>query len=124
MTYLPTALPGVLRSRGIDCDTAASRGWRDLTNGLLPEAAFRAGFRVILTRDRGFGESAARALRLLPELAVVVLTVPQARAAAFVAEVEARWQTRAIEPVGAVLSSGPSSCGRIRATSQLERRVI
>ncbi len=43
--------------------------------------------------------SAARALRLLPELAVVVLTVPQARAAAFVAEVEARWQMRAIEPV-------------------------
>ena len=36
---------------------------------------------------------------MLPELAVVVLTVPQARAAAFVAEVEARWQTRAIEPV-------------------------
>jgi len=99
LTYLPTALPGVLRSRGIDCDTAASRGWRDLTNGPLAEAAFRAGFRVILTRDRGFGESAARALRLLPELAVVVLTVPQARAAAFVAEVEARWQTRAIEPV-------------------------
>ena|SRR6266581_4132385 len=65
---LPTALLGVLRSRGIDCDTAASRGWRDLTNGLLAEAAFRAGFRVILTRDRGFGESAARALRLLPEL--------------------------------------------------------
>ncbi len=29
---LPTALLGVLRSRGIDCDTAASRGWRDLTN--------------------------------------------------------------------------------------------
>ena len=75
--------------------TAASRGWRDLTNGLLAEAAFRAGFRVILTRDRGFGESAAKALRSLPELAVVGLTVPQARAAVFVAEVEARWQARA-----------------------------
>ena len=47
---LPTALLGVLRSHGIDCDTAASRGWRDLTNGLLAEPAFRAGFRVILTR--------------------------------------------------------------------------
>src|SRR5205823_13639053 len=99
LTYLPTALLGVLRSRGIDCDTAASRGWRDLTNGLLEEAAFRAGFRVILTRDRGFGESAARALPLLPELAVVVLTVPQARAAGFVAEGQVRWQSRAIQPI-------------------------
>jgi hypothetical protein len=96
---LPTALLAVLRSYGIDCDAAASRGWRDLTNGLLVEAAFRAGFGVILTRDRGFGESAGRALRLLPQVAVVAVTLPQARAAAYVAEFQVRWQTRPIAPV-------------------------
>src|SRR2546428_4351560 len=96
---LPTALLGVLRSRGIDCDAAASRGWRDLTNGLLAEAAFRAGFRVILTRDREFGESAAKVLQMLPELGVVVVRLPQARAAAYVVEFTTRWQTRPIEPV-------------------------
>ncbi len=108
---LPTALLGVLRSRGIDCDTAASRGWRDLTNGLLAEAAFRAGFRVILTRDRGFGESAARALRLLPELAVVVLTVAQARAAAF----EAASRRKGTRPCRC-LSPLSADCGRCGAS--------
>jgi hypothetical protein len=49
---LPTGLLALLRGCGISCDTTANRGWRDLTNGLLAEAAFGAGFRVILTRDR------------------------------------------------------------------------
>ena len=70
---LPTGLLALLRGYSISCDTTANRGWRDLTNGLLAEAAFRAGFRVILTRDRLFGESASRALGGLPELAVVVV---------------------------------------------------
>jgi predicted nuclease of predicted toxin-antitoxin system len=104
---LPTALLGVLRSHGIDCDAAAGRGWRDLTNGLLSEAAFRAGFRVILTRDRGFGESAARVLRSLPELAVVVVTLPQARAGPYVTEFKTRWEMRPIEPIAGRIVEWP-----------------
>src|SRR5438309_1313490 len=60
---LPTGLLALLRGYSITCDTTANRGWRDLTNGLLAETAFAAGFHVILTRDRLFGESASRALR-------------------------------------------------------------
>ena len=60
---LPSGLLAVLRGYGISCDTTANRGWRELTNGLLAEEAFREGFRVTLTRDRLFEESARRVLR-------------------------------------------------------------
>jgi hypothetical protein len=120
---LPTALLGVLRSYGIDCDTAANRGWRDLTNGALAETAFRAGFRVVLTRDRAFGESAAKALRSLPNLAVVVVTLPQARGAGYVAEFAAefatRWKVRPIEPVGVGWSSGLDGPDPVLADNRL-----
>ena len=96
---LPTGLVGVLTGYGIDCDTTAKRGWRDLTNGLLAQAAFGAGFRVILTRDRLFGESASGALRALPELAVVIVTLPQARASTYLIEFRSRWAQRPITPV-------------------------
>lgn len=55
---LPTALTRVLRTHDVSAETAVERGWRDLTNGALAEAASRAGFLVVLTRDRRFGASA------------------------------------------------------------------
>ena len=76
---LPKGLTKTLKALGIEADTTATRGWRDLGNGTLAEIAFRSGFRVILTRDRLFGESAARALQKFPDLAIVVLRIPQAR---------------------------------------------
>jgi predicted nuclease of predicted toxin-antitoxin system len=104
---LPTGLLEVLRGYGIDGDSTANRGWRDLTNGLLAETAFRAGFRVILTRDRLFGESATRALQALPELAVVIVTLPQARAPAYLAEFRSRWAQRPITPVAGRIIDWP-----------------
>jgi hypothetical protein len=57
-----------------------------------------------LTRDRLFGTSARRALAALPELAIVVVTLPQAREEAYLAEFETRWRRQPIEPVaGAVV---------------------
>jgi len=88
---LPNGLIRLLQSYGIPCDATARRGWRDLTNGALAGAAFREGFRVILTRDRLFGTSARGALAALPELAIVVVTLPQAREEAYLAEFETRW---------------------------------
>jgi hypothetical protein len=96
---LPNGLRPLLKSLGHESETTAFRGWRDLSNGKLAEAAFTAGFRAILTRDRLFGESAGRALKTYPELAVVVLRLPQSREAAFLAEFNAQWITRPIRPV-------------------------
>ena len=104
---LPTDLLALLRGYGITCDTTANRGWRDLTNGLLAEAAFGAGFRVILTRDRLFGESAARALRALPELAIVVVALPQARAAIYLAEFRKHWERQPIIPMAGGIAEWP-----------------
>ena len=80
---LPNGVIQLLRGYGIACDATARRGWRVLTNGALAEAAFREGFRVILTRDRRFGTSARGVLAARPELAVVVVTLPQAREEAY-----------------------------------------
>jgi len=89
---LPTGLARLLQGYGVACDTTARRGWRDPTNGTLAEAAFREGFRVILTRDRLFAKSAREAMAALPEMAIVVVTLPQAREAAYLAEFGARWR--------------------------------
>ena len=44
---LPNGLIRLLQSYEIPCATRARRGWRDLTNGALAEAALPEGFRVI-----------------------------------------------------------------------------
>ena len=104
---LPNGLTRLLHGYGIPCDTTARRDWRDLTNGALADAAFRDGFRVILTRDRLFGTSAWRALAALPELAIVIVTLPQAREEAYLAEFETRWCGKPIEPVAGAVVEWP-----------------
>jgi hypothetical protein len=104
---LPTGLARLLDRLEIPCDTAVRRGWRSLTNGALAEAAYRAGFRVILTRDRLFGTSTGRVLAALPELGIVVVTLPQAREAAYLAEFETQWRRKPIEPVAGAVVEWP-----------------
>jgi len=80
---LPTALTRLLHGYDIVAETLAGRGWRELTNGALAEAASREGFRVLLTRDRRFGVSARSIIEALPKLAIVIVTLPQVREAAY-----------------------------------------
>ncbi|MGH9396327.1 MAG: hypothetical protein ACRD18_05695 [Terriglobia bacterium] len=72
-------LASLLGEFGIKCETAATRGWRDLSNGKLVLAAESAGFTCLLTRDQLLKESASRALRSFPHFAVVVVGVAQRR---------------------------------------------
>ena len=104
---LPNGLVSLLHGYGISCDTAARRDWRDLTNGALADAAFREGFRVILTRDRLFGMSAHRVLVALPGLAIVVVTLPQAREEAYLGEFEMQWRRKPIEAVAGAVVEWP-----------------
>lgn len=53
-------LVAVLADLGVASDTAASRGWRTLSDGDLVAAAAAASFDCLLTRDQLFGESASR----------------------------------------------------------------
>ncbi len=96
---LPAGLSRLLQSFGITCDTTIRRGWRELTNGDLAMVAFASGFRVVLTRDRDFGATANTVLAQMPELAIVVVTIPQVREAAYLQAFQTRWCEREITPV-------------------------
>jgi predicted nuclease of predicted toxin-antitoxin system len=104
---LPTALVGLLHGYGIAAGTTADRGWRELTNGALAQAAVREGFRTLLTRDRRFGATARVVLDSLLDLAIVVVTLPQVREAAYLASFDQAWHRRPIEPVGGTIIEWP-----------------
>ncbi|MGK5090188.1 hypothetical protein WDW86_21780 [Bdellovibrionota bacterium FG-2] len=104
---LPNGLRRVLQALGQESETTAFRGWRDLGNGKLAEAAFSSGFRAILTRDRLFGESAGRALKTYPELAVIVLRIAQSREAAYLTEFERQWAIQPIRPIPGQITEWP-----------------
>jgi predicted nuclease of predicted toxin-antitoxin system len=105
---VPKKIAHVLGEFGIDAQTAESRGWSDLTNGELIEAAAGAGFLCVLTRDRLFGESAARSLRRFPEICVVLIAIPQLRGEQFLEQFRLAWAKTPIRPVPGAFVRWPS----------------
>lgn len=106
---LPHGLIQVLLDKGVACETTIARGWRDLDNGVLAKAASEAGFTVILTRDKLFGESASRALKNYPKLSIVVLKLPQSRELTYLTQFEKYWKLFPIVPkIGATIHWPPS----------------
>ena len=106
---LPNGLVAALKEFGIDCDTTAGRGWRELENGELARAASAAGFTSILTRDRLFGESAGKALKHHPGLAVVIVTIPQSRSSLYMSEFRRHWGIAAIQPLAGRVIEWPTN---------------
>jgi predicted nuclease of predicted toxin-antitoxin system len=104
---VPTQLILTLKGFGIEAETAASRGWNQLTNGHLVEAANNGGFSTIVTRDKRFGESAAAPLKRFPGLALVVLTLSQAPALEFLQDFERSWATTPIHPIAGQVITWP-----------------
>jgi len=110
---MPLRVAATLGKFGIEVYPAESRGWNGLTNGELVEAAVQAGFTAVLTRDRLFSESAARALRRFPQFSVVLIAIPQLRGPQFLEEFEARLGAKSDSPsswegpVLAVFLTGP-----------------
>ena len=95
---LPKQLVGALQSLGIDCDTTAHRGWSDLGNGELLSVASRADFACILTRDVLFAESASKAMDRYPQMAIVLVTLPQSRGNEYAAQFLSHWRRSPISP--------------------------
>jgi predicted nuclease of predicted toxin-antitoxin system len=93
---LPNGLRSVLLEFGIESQSTVYRGWRDLGNGALAKAAIDNGFQAILTRDKLFGESAAKALNTYPQLSVVILRIPQSKADAYLTSFRQNWQKNPI----------------------------
>jgi len=104
---MPRKIAGFLGERRIVAQSAEDRGWGGLTNGALVEAAAEAGFRCILTRDRLFAESAARALKKFPEFSAVLVTIPQLRGAEFLRHFGSAWADKPIEPTAGRITLWP-----------------
>jgi hypothetical protein len=95
---MPVQLVALLKELGIEADSSVARGWNALSNGSLVNAAVRANFSALLTRDRLFGESAAQSLKVHKEFCIVRVRLPQVRANQFLAAFRASWQTAQIIP--------------------------
>lgn len=99
----------LLRELGVNSETADSRGWKNLQNGELVCSAALSGFTCLLTRDRRFGESAARALKAFPDFAVVVVTLPQVDSETHHQQFLAAWTVKPIEPIAGRLICWPDA---------------
>ncbi|MFN0102085.1 MAG: DUF5615 family PIN-like protein [Bryobacteraceae bacterium] len=100
-------LVAILADLGISSATAASRGWKALANGDLVAAAAAGGFDCLVTRDQLFGESASRALRSYPALAVVVIKLPQRRWPQYRECFLTAWAESPIRPIAGRLTCWP-----------------
>jgi predicted nuclease of predicted toxin-antitoxin system len=106
---MPKKIADVLGEFGIEAQAADVRGWKGLTNGVLVEAAVRDGFSCVLTRDRLFSESAARALKRFPSFCVVLVAIPQLRGPEFLEQFRLAWNRSPIRPAAGALVRWPSS---------------
>ena len=97
----------LLKTFGILAETTIARGWRGLTNGELTDVASHGGFTTILTKDRMFGDSAAKALQRFPSFSAVVLNIPQSRSAIYLKEFEKAWKLHSIGPIPGQLVNLP-----------------
>jgi predicted nuclease of predicted toxin-antitoxin system len=108
-TNVPFLLKEFLSSKGIDCSTAQEHGWGELKNGELVKASFDNGFRVILTRDKLFIESASRTLKFLPDVSIVLLALPQLKESELKQLLIASWNHNNIYPVAGQLVLWPEN---------------
>ena len=120
---LPTALTGLLYSYGILAETAAARGWRELTNGELAQAASRGGFRahvrVSVTAAERIWPSASQSTRKRhrPYFAHGPLKAPPG------ASIVPRDRGGPIMARGEPLTSGPRGAVHSRHTTMIVARM-
>ena len=96
MTHI---LQEFLTAHGIACSNAQAEGWAELSNGKLVQAAVDGGFRVVLTRDKLFKESASRTLRHHADVSIVLLKLPQAKGPELKSLLASLWGAAPIVPV-------------------------
>lgn len=104
-------LYSLLGELGVKAESAAFRGWTALENGQLVTVAVDAGFDCLLMRDALFGESAARALKLFPDFAVVVVTLTQEPWVKYRTSFLQEWERKSIQPIVGRLIYWPMESG-------------
>lgn len=96
---IPHPLRHVLKEFGIKTETAFHRGWNSLENGALVKAAVKAGFTVILSRDKRFQETAKASLKNYPHLSLVLVLIDQNDGKSYCQDFEAKWKKNLIQPI-------------------------
>ena len=104
---LPHQLRDLLTHYGLQAETARFRGWAELRNGELTKAACDAGFRTILTRDVRFATSASASVKMLPEIAIVVVRLPQRSWRLYSAAFRQAWEIAPIVPQPGKVTTWP-----------------
>ena len=105
---LPHQLVPLLESINIDCKTAYDQGWSELQNGKLLSTASQAGFTCILTRDILFAQSANKEMIKFPEIAIVLITIPQYKGKKYAEQFLKHWQNSPIFPTQGKMIRWPS----------------
>jgi len=104
---LPHQLRELLAEYGVQAESTKYRGWQTLRNGELVSAAHTAGFKAIITRDRKFAESAAKALSKFPEMAIVIVRLNQRGWRTYREAFRLAWAASAMAPEPGKVTSWP-----------------
>lgn len=104
---LPVSLFKALQKFGIEVQTVEFRGWKGLRNGKLVAVAAEAGFQCILTKDRLFAQDAKKALQAHPQMAIVLVLLPQVSREKYVHNFEESWKKGKILPVCGQVTEWP-----------------
>lgn len=95
---LPVSLYKLLQGLNVKVEAVEFRGWKGLRNGNLVSVAADAGFQCILTKDRLFAQDARKSLSLYPNMAVVVIVLPQEPRELYLKKFEDYWNEAKIVP--------------------------
>ncbi len=104
---IPRKLHEFLKSQEIPNETAVFRGWENLRNGELVEAAFTAGFTCIVTQDIEFHEAAAKNLKRFPTMSIVLIRIKQQKGRRFIEQVQEAWSKSPIQPLAGKVVEWP-----------------
>ena len=79
-----------------------------MQNGELLSTASHAGFTCILTRDILFAKSAHKEMMKLPDMAIVLITIPQYKRKRYTKKFLKYWQDNPISPTQGKIIYWPS----------------
>ena len=97
-----------LVSLGYKAESSIHLGWRELRNGNLLQKAIENNYEVLLTRDKLFYESAAKAFKKNPNFAIVLMNLPQAKSSVYLEKFREAWKHKPIQPIAGTVIHWPS----------------
>lgn len=99
----------IFKKYGMDCQSAQFAGVSGMKNGELTRRIAELGFTCILTQDRLFAVDAASVLLEFPQIAVVVIQLPQVPASSYLNRFEEQLQREPILPKSGHVIFWPST---------------